>query len=306
MQSIPSSQSKSSFGTRNLFEPTDIVAKICEYFPVNRKYAPLPFNTRGYHSSENRGGTYSARGLRVLSSALKDSIDEKFPIHEGLVHLEFNFELSGQFDTHFAFLPLQTQNGLVLEYHNLPYVKLSCPVTGECLHQFASNENKIIKAAVLLPENRVVTIYSDDKDIKVWDCRNGLLLQTWHGHDQPISSVSVSPDGSSFATSSFDKTVKIWSTETLACVCTLVGHTSHVYSVVFLNDGFVATSSFDKSIRLWNIVEGVCVQITGTHRAASIMARHLRFFPERQVLVAYLENKTINCYEVKKITQTEQ
>ena len=54
---------------------------------------------------------------------------------------------------------------------------------------------------------RIITSCLDGK-LRIWDCRNGDLLITLHGHQEPILDLSIS--GMYVTTTSDDHTVRLW------------------------------------------------------------------------------------------------
>ena len=68
-------------------------------------------------------------------------------------------------------------------------------------------------------------------------------------------SVCFSPDGNQLASGSEDSTVRLWDAETGACLKTLEGHDSTVFSVRFSPNGrMVLSGSSDRKVRLWLFV----------------------------------------------------
>ena len=66
------------------------------------------------------------------------------------------------------------------------------------------------------------------------------------GHEEPVASVSFSPDGTRIVTASWDKTAKVWDATTGAMILTLQGHNSRVNSASFSPDGLrIITASDD-------------------------------------------------------------
>jgi WD40 repeat protein len=51
---------------------------------------------------------------------------------------------------------------------------------------------------------------SEDKTIKIWEIGTGKLLLTLNGHEDWVSSVTISPDGKTLVSGSWDNTIKIW------------------------------------------------------------------------------------------------
>ncbi|KAJ3305677.1 general transcription repressor [Blyttiomyces sp. JEL0837] len=49
-----------------------------------------------------------------------------------------------------------------------------------------------------------------DRMVRIWDLRNGRLLERFEGHRDSVYSVAFSPDGRSLVSGSLDKTLKVW------------------------------------------------------------------------------------------------
>lgn len=96
------------------------------------------------------------------------------------------------------------------------------------------------------------------------------------GHEDTVTDVAISKDGSHFASSSWDKTIRVWSSETTDVVQksfkkkaakrskieeteptkqnhdTLEGHSGAVHCVLFRGNDQIISGSADHSVRLWN------------------------------------------------------
>ena len=59
-----------------------------------------------------------------------------------------------------------------------------------------------------LPRDRIVS-GSRDKTLRVWDCAEGLCLQTMRAHTGWVNCVGILPDGR-VVSGSRDKTLKVW------------------------------------------------------------------------------------------------
>ncbi len=132
-----------------------------------------------------------------------------------------------------------------------------------------------ISSVAFDPQGAFIVSGSKDHTIKFWSL-DGKLLKTItgyqqplqnkrltsnsrlipNGHQQPITSVSFSPDGQWLATASQDQTVKLWSRDA-QLLQTLTGHAGGILQVVFspnfAQDRTLATASEDTTVKLWKL-----------------------------------------------------
>ena len=74
------------------------------------------------------------------------------------------------------------------------------------------------------------------------------------GHDEDVTSVAFSPDGTRIVTGSYDSTIKIWDTANLGAgaLATGRGHNNWVSSVTFSTDGqFIVSGALDGLVHVW-------------------------------------------------------
>src|SRR6516165_2393491 len=77
------------------------------------------------------------------------------------------------------------------------------------------------------------------------------------GHQEPVSSASFSPDGTSIVTASSDRTARLWDATTGQEIVALRGHEAGVVSASFSPDGTsIVTASIDGTARLWDATTG--------------------------------------------------
>jgi eukaryotic-like serine/threonine-protein kinase len=77
------------------------------------------------------------------------------------------------------------------------------------------------------------------------------------GHEDAITEISVSPDGSTIASASVDRTIKLWNTATKELIRTLRGHSDSVTDLAFSNEGqLLASASNDGCVKVWDTDTG--------------------------------------------------
>jgi WD40 repeat protein len=90
--------------------------------------------------------------------------------------------------------------------------------------------------------------------VNLWDVTDRAAAPTvLEGHENGVTSVSISPDGQTLASASWDDTVRLWDlTAPFASPKILIGHETNVLTVAFSPDGqTLASGSEDGTVRLW-------------------------------------------------------
>jgi WD40 repeat protein len=126
------------------------------------------------------------------------------------------------------------------------------------------------KAAWFSPDgSRVVTGYSADGKIQIWDAKKGVPILTFKGRSDGYVS-PFSPDGSRVVTTGWqqkeirggffgttDTTARVWDTRTGREALTLRGHAGFVTSASFRGDGLrIVTTSMDRTAKVWDTRTG--------------------------------------------------
>ncbi|KAF6136577.1 hypothetical protein GIB67_016033 [Kingdonia uniflora] len=96
--------------------------------------------------------------------------------------------------------------------------------TGESVLTIKGPEGRISRA-VWGPLNKTIISAGEDAVIRIWDSETGKLLKESDketGHQNPVTSLSKSADGSYFLTGSLDKSARLWDIRTLTLIKTYV------------------------------------------------------------------------------------
>lgn len=158
-----------------------------------------------------------------------------------------------------------------------------------------------IRCASLSPDGKwVVSSGGDSTALKVWDRQTGKNLHTLEGHQQPVTSLSFSPDGNLIVSSSFDKTIKIWDAQQGQELRTLADHEAAVTSVCFSFDGqWIVSGSEDHRLKIWKTETGQVLRTLAGHdqSVTCVAINH-----NGQWIISGSEDQTLKLWE----TQTGQ
>ncbi|MBD2459500.1 hypothetical protein H6G89_00445 [Oscillatoria sp. FACHB-1407] len=130
--------------------------------------------------------------------------------------------------------------------------------------------------------------------VTLWNLE-GDEIHSFQAHNDEITSLSFSPDGTVIATSSVDNTVKLWNLqgENLA---TLRGHTNRVNSVSFSPDGrTIASASTDTTVRLWHRDGRYLKTLEGHFSAVTTTVFH----PDSKLLASASSDGSIHLWNVE-------
>lgn len=139
-------------------------------------------------------------------------------------------------------------------------------------HQFTVRGHSMAAYCVIYDRTGDLIITgSDDRLVKIWSARTGLLLRCCRGHLHEVSDLAVSHDNKVLASASVDGSIRLWnidrnenfSEDFGRLVGVLEGHTSLVSSLNFspVRDFELLSSSFDGTCRIWDIRDGSFVSM---------------------------------------------
>ena len=149
-------------------------------------------------------------------------------------------------------------------------------------HQFTVRGHSMAAYCVVYDRTGDLIITgSDDRLVKIWSSRTGLLLRSCRGHLQEVSDLTVSHDNKVLASASVDGSIRLWNIDRSRnggrddefgnLLGALDGHTSLVSSLNFspVRDHELLSSSFDGTCRVWDIRDGSFVSMEWNWRARS-------------------------------------
>lgn len=99
----------------------------------------------------------------------------------------------------------------------------------------------------------LVAVASSDSSVRLYDMRQGNLVQFYESHSSPVTSLSFHPSGKYLLSSSSDSLLKIYDLLEGRVLFTIQAHVGPVQSVAFSSTGenFVSAGN-DRIIYLWN------------------------------------------------------
>ena len=101
-------------------------------------------------------------------------------------------------------------------------------------------------------------VFSDEKNIKVWDSKSMTLIAEIEGHSKPIQSLAYNHKRKLIASGSLDETIKIWSSEDYNLISTLENNLSFIESLAFNSNGEeLISGSISGKISLWKLEHNV-------------------------------------------------
>jgi WD40 repeat protein len=101
-------------------------------------------------------------------------------------------------------------------------------------------------------------------------------LREFKGHQDEVSRIVFSPDGTLAASSSKDKTIRIWDVATGRELRSIRGHNRRLTDIAFSPDGrFIASGSLDALVKVWEVKTGEqFYELDGHNQRVTCLAWH--------------------------------
>jgi WD40 repeat protein len=148
------------------------------------------------------------------------------------------------------------------------YLSIARVADGAQLHSIYTGS--YIHDVAFSPAGDLVATAGSDNAVQFWDASSGALVRTLAGHDDDVSAIAFSPDGSLLASGEGgwdvpgEGGIRIWSVADGALIETIDAHGDWVYALDFSPDGSTLLSSgrayTQPSIKFWSVGDGELIQ----------------------------------------------
>ncbi|MXZ00441.1 WD40 repeat domain-containing protein [Candidatus Poribacteria bacterium] len=162
---------------------------------------------------------------------------------------------------------------IVCSYRGRVRARVLSSVPQQCLVEvprlgtwrITTGHEDLVNVLTLYPDGKTLATGSIDRTIEVWNnADTDKPLYTLIGHTDGVTAIDFSVDAKRLASGSSDKTVRLWDLATGQAVQILIGHTSEIGAVTFLEDKAlaeialakgkaVASGSSDGTVIIWDI-----------------------------------------------------
>ena len=158
--------------------------------------------------------------------------------------------------------------------------------TGENIKPFGQTEYGKFNLLRFLPDNTTLVRATQDNAIHLLDIKTGKTLLTLTGYGGSISSVALSPDGTTLATVNDKRKIELWDMQARRNTAKIEGDTDFS-PLTFSPDGRTLASGIENEIKLWDtLTQQHKTTLTG-HRSD---VRNVVFSPNGRTLASSAGN----------------
>lgn len=172
------------------------------------------------------------------------------------------------------------------------------PGTSQRVTELARWHCASVQSVAFRPDGQVVAVGSGDQSIRLWNTRDGVLLQELRGHTAAVTSVTFAPDGQALASGAWDQSIHMWSgvDGTLFYTRTIPGVDPR--SLAFSQDGMMLASGWgDGAMRLWRVDGGELLHTLEAHTPGNAVTG-VMFAQHGQTLVTTSLDQTTKVWQV--------
>lgn len=154
-----------------------------------------------------------------------------------------------------------------------------------------------IRSVTCTADERYIISGSDYGNIKLWDIRTGICVQTLKGCMRGETTLCCNPKEQQFLVGCRDGTARIWNLKTGICMQTFKDFHGWITASIYSPNGrYVATMSKDGFTKIWDVSTGVCIQTLdgcrGVHKA------FIRFTPDSHYIIAKYTNGSAKIWNI--------
>jgi serine/threonine protein kinase len=159
-------------------------------------------------------------------------------------------------------------------------------------HIIDAHENAVQAVAFAqTPRGPLLVTGSADKTVRLWKGDTYELTRNYSGHRDFVTTLSIAPDGRSFASAGLDGNIRIWSTQSRSTKQRLYGHKGRVGGLAFSpSGGLLASAGEDGKVRLWDLRKGRTARVLP---GSSSRQTAVAFSPDGQRIAAAGEDGTV-------------
>ena len=176
-------------------------------------------------------------------------------------------------------------------------VRLFDLASGKPLHDFRTDKDVWYSNGAFLPNGQqLVTAYSNDKNVYLWDVATGKLVREFQGHTADGVVVFVAHDGGSLISSAKDDTLRRWDVASGSEVWSQqVPGEQIARAAISSDDRLILTSGADRMLRIRDVKTGAVVATLEGHTAACAGD----FSPDGTQVLSWGEDGQVHLWDVR-------
>jgi WD40 repeat protein len=124
---------------------------------------------------------------------------------------------------------------------------------------------RFVHGLAVLSDGETFVSSAEDGTMVVASLADGRVVQPLVGHEGPVNSLCLTPDGARLVTGGDDHTVRIWDTRTWEAQHVLRKHTAYVREVAAGN-AVAVSGGEDDTVRFWDLESGKSPRVEKGHR----------------------------------------